>query len=145
MSSEFIQILHNGNDHWITVSTIGAKESEVLIYDSLFSYAPEKLKEQVAALLYTQKEAITLKFMKVDLQTNGSDCGIYAIAYATALCFGKSPGLLRLDDSKMRAHLIKCLEQGEFTIFLVCQTSRQVQVNYILCVSHALTSQHRND
>ena len=66
--------------------------------------------------------------MQVTLQTNGSDCGIYAIAFATALCLGQSPGLLQFDESRMISHLAKCLEQGTFTMFPVCQTRRQIQI-----------------
>ena len=34
---EFIQILHCNSGHWLTISTIGCKASEVFIYDSLYS------------------------------------------------------------------------------------------------------------
>ena len=35
-ASEFVQILHTSQDHWLTVSTIGVKHPTVKIYDSLF-------------------------------------------------------------------------------------------------------------
>ena len=125
---EFVQILHNGKDHWVTISTIGTKHPEVFVYDSLYSTAPNELQQQIAALLHTQEKSITLKFAKVSMQTNGSDCGVYAIAFATALCLGKSPQKLLFDESKMRPHLIKCLEDGCFTMFPVRQTRRQAAI-----------------
>ena len=131
---EFIQILHNGRGHWVTISTIGTKHPEVLVYDSMHSIAPDMLQQQIAALLQTKDEAITLKFAKVSMQTNGSDCGVYAIAYATALCLGTSPAKLLFDDSKMRPHLIKCLEDGCFTMFPVRQTSRKVTIKAAQCI-----------
>ena len=90
-SQEFVQILHNGKKHWMTVSTIGAKHPKVLAYDSMLSHAPDRLQQQIATLLKTEETAIDVKFCKVAMQTNGCDCGVYAIAYATALCLGASP------------------------------------------------------
>ena len=115
----------------------------MFIYDSLISSTPRQLKEQVAALLYENKSSITLKFVKVALQTNGSDCGIiYAIAFATALCLGQSPGLLQFDKSRMRSHLEKCLEQGKFTMFPYAKRTANTQSHLcagcLLCLSHAL-------
>ena len=34
-TSEFVQILHDGHQHWVTISTIGAKRNEIFIYNSL--------------------------------------------------------------------------------------------------------------
>ena len=34
-TEEFIQVLHNGHDHWVTVSTIGCKAGEINVFDSL--------------------------------------------------------------------------------------------------------------
>ena len=34
---EFIQILHNGDNHWVTVSTVGLQSSHISINDSLHS------------------------------------------------------------------------------------------------------------
>ena len=83
---EFIQIVHNGKDHWVTISTIGTKHPEEFVYNSLYCTAPNEFQKQIAGLLHTQEKTITLKFAKVSMQKNGSDCGVYAIAFATALC-----------------------------------------------------------
>ena len=66
------------------------------MYNSMHSSAPDMLQQQIAALFHIKDEAITLKFAKVGMQKNGSDCGVYAIAYATALCLGTSPAKLLL-------------------------------------------------
>ena len=50
------------------------------------------------------------------VQTNGNDCGVYAIAYATALCLRASPAKLLFDEIVMRPHLSKRLEDGWFTV-----------------------------
>ena len=102
MLEEFIQILHNGKDHWITISTIGAKHPEVFVFDSLYYRASDSIQQQIASILQTDEEVITLKFPKVSMQQNSSDCGVYATAYATALCLGESPSKLLFDDNLMR-------------------------------------------
>ena len=57
MCKQFVQILHNGQDHWLTVSNIGLQSSYINILCQAF----------------------------VDKQENTYDCGLYAIAYATSV------------------------------------------------------------
>ena len=104
-SEEFVQTLHNGKKHWMNISTIGMKHPEVFAYDSMFCHVPDHLQQQIAALLKTEKKAIDVKFCKVAMQTNGCDCGVYAIAYASALCLGVSPSKLVFDEHAMWPHL----------------------------------------
>ena len=35
MRKDFVQILHNGEDHWFTISTLGLPSGHVNIYESL--------------------------------------------------------------------------------------------------------------
>ncbi len=61
LSGEFLQILHDGEGHWATVSTIGLKvkhPAEVLVYDNKYSSASEPLKAQIASLLHTEYQVI---------------------------------------------------------------------------------------
>ena len=39
------------------------------------------------------------------------DCGLFTLAYATALCLGQNSQCLLFKQSTMRAHLLKCLEE----------------------------------
>ena len=91
-SHEFIQILHNGRGHWLVVSTVGVEHPEVQVFDSLYSSSSTSVKTQVAALLATDRPSISMSFMDVQMQSGSSDCGIFAIAFATALVFGRRPG-----------------------------------------------------
>ena len=85
---DFIQILHNGYGHWLTVSTIGCQEAEIKGYD--FSIGLH-VKNQIAAILSSKAEKITVKMMNVQMQSGGCYCGLFAIAYATALANGIPP------------------------------------------------------
>ena len=58
---------------------------------SLYSSASDELQQQIASILITPHSSIFLHFADVQLQSGGSDCGLFAIAYATALAFGKHP------------------------------------------------------
>ena len=49
--SEFVQVLHTGYGHWITLSTYGCDLGVVNIFDSLTPAITSSLKEQIAALL----------------------------------------------------------------------------------------------
>ena len=123
-ASEFSQVLHNGHGHWITITTIGAQEGEVLVYDSLYPSVSSCVKRQIAALLATDHDKITLKHMDVQMQSGTYDCGLFAIAFATTLVHGELPGRFLFDQDSMRRHLVRCLELGEMTMFPVKKTRR---------------------
>ena len=53
----------------------------------------------------------------VQQQPNGVDCGVFAIAFAVDILNGFAEIGKRFDVGKMRSHLLKCLEEEEFTLF----------------------------
>ena len=114
---EFVQVLHSGGDHWLTVSTIGCFYSTVNVYDSLFTHVPKPTMEQICALLISSEPTITLQFMPTDCQQNASDCGLFSLAFSTALCVGEDPQGLQFDQKVMRSHLLSCLVDGEMNPF----------------------------
>ncbi len=75
------------------------------------------VKRQVAALLVPGQEKIVLKHMDVQMQSGSYDCGLFAIAYATALVHGEHPGKFLFDQDSMRKHLMQCIECGEMAMF----------------------------
>ena len=90
---EFIQILHTGHGQWLTVSTLGqAKDGEVTVYGSLYSTLSLHVKKHIAAMLHTTARKIKVNMMDIHLQAGTSDCGLFAIASATALAHGIQPG-----------------------------------------------------
>ena len=122
--SDFVQILHNGyNNHWLVVSSIGTKkDGEVYVYDSM--YCNTQVKKVVAVFLFTKLPRITSKFVDVQMQCGTQDCGPFAAAFATALCFGKQPGQLNFYQDQMRSHLLHCLESQDMTMFPVKRERR---------------------
>ena len=93
-----------------TISNVGAKNSEIFVYDSWYSSCSSNVQQQIACLLKAESPDIELHFVDVHMQSGGSDCGVFAIAYATALCLGKLPGKFVFDRTVMRPHsnALKC-------------------------------------
>lgn len=46
-----MQILHNGYNHWVVVSTLGCDFGNVDIFDSLTPHMTDALESQIAAML----------------------------------------------------------------------------------------------
>ena len=115
----FIQIVNNGHAHWLTISTIGAADGTVNVYDSLYMSVSSFVKEQVAAIVHTDKKEITLNFIDVQMQRGTCDCGLFSLAFATCLANGFLPEKQLFDQGKMRNHLYECLQKGELTMFPV--------------------------
>ena len=83
MKKDFVQILHNREDHWFTISTLGLPSGHVNIYDSLYQTCTDHAIDQICSIIFTPNNAVHLHFIDVDKQTNSSDCGLYAIC----LCY----------------------------------------------------------
>ena len=114
---EFIQILHNGSCHWLTITTIGAEKEHVFVYDSLYPSVGSNTKLQIAALLNTSAPHISLEVVNCQRQRGGSDCGLFAVAFATALANGLCPESYTFKQKEMRQHLYNCLKLGKITMF----------------------------
>ena len=81
VNKSFVQILHNGTNHWVTESTINTQPSHINIYDSKYSTIKESLRDQICALMHSCQRTITVHHINTDKQENGHDGGLYAIAY----------------------------------------------------------------
>ena len=72
----------------MAIARTGSPSDDVDVYDSLYSVLPTSTKECIAGIVFTSNEAFNLRFMDVQRQSNGSDCGLHAIAVLTALLHG---------------------------------------------------------
>jgi hypothetical protein len=81
-------------------------------------YISDDVKAAIACLLKTTSNLLIIRFMKSDLQTNMSDCGVIAISNMVAIANGQNPSDLKYDSSEnMRECLIKSLEKNLFDMF----------------------------
>ena len=77
-------------------------------------------------------------FFGLQKQANRSDCGLFAIANAVAICNGQSPEFLNYNTNVMRKHLAGLLEDGVFRHFpaskgSVKQTTKRSEVLKVFC------------
>ena len=105
-----VQILHINRNHWATME---AKDGQVFYYDSL---SPSKLDRRRTAII-SKLSPNPPSIRKPQQQQGGDDCGLFAIAFAEAICRGVRPELLRFDQSQMREHLLSCFRNQKLTPF----------------------------
>ncbi|XP_068677854.1 uncharacterized protein [Montipora foliosa] len=116
VSGEFVQILHTGSNHWVCVSSIGCLPGHVNLYDSLYHDAiSQEVEDQTNDLLGGR--LASLQSVSVQQQTNGSDCGVFAIAIATCLALGTDPSHVTFDIQGMRSHLVACFKAEKMSMF----------------------------
>ena len=58
------------------------------------------------------------------MQSGSSDCGLFALAFATALANGVNPFVLFFDQSKMRNHFQKAIDTGMLSMFPILKERR---------------------
>ena len=76
-----------------------------MIYDSLPSRSiSSRTEEQIAAICFSEESAINV--------TMCDDCGLFALAFAAAVCAGQNPSKVNFIQHRFRDHLIHCLEKG---------------------------------
>ena len=112
-SQEFVQILNINGNHWVTVSNIGCDRGHLNVYDSLHGKLPTETKKVVADLLQHTGNRLTLHYHNVQWQNGANDCGLFAIAFACALCSGENPANKIFEQNKMRVHLKRCFITGK--------------------------------
>lgn len=121
--SEFVQIINTGN-HWVCLSTISCRPGTIKVHDSLFQrISPIAIRHSCRLLMHTGG-SILFSNEKVQKQINSSDCGLFALAFATDLCHGIDPVTQSYDQEKMRAHYVNCLDSLEMVPFP--KTTRRV-------------------
>ena len=117
VNGEFTQILHTGNAHWVCVSSVGCEDGTVNLYDSLYhNIILNEVQEQVLNLVGRSKFT-GIQVVPVQQQPNGSDCGVFAAAFATCLAYGIHPETVQFVVPKMRSHLHQSLKSGVLKMF----------------------------
>ena len=97
--------------HWSVASSIGCAKNEVKIYDSVF-LSPDLETRTVCLNLFDIAKKPKLIYELVQKQEGGDDCGVFSIAFATALAHGQNPVGAHFVQSDMRHHLLQCFEQN---------------------------------
>jgi len=110
----YIQIIHCPTlDHWVTVEVSFDEEVRILIKQSY------EVMKQIASIINTKNSKIDFILEKTQQQKNSRECGIFAIAFATDLCYGIDPVGCKYGDGKLlKKHFLNCLQEGCISPFL---------------------------
>ena len=65
-----------------------------------------------------------VKIATVSKQSGTSDCGLFAIAYITAIAFGLNPSSCVFEQRMLRYHFLQCLEKKIITPFPLTREKR---------------------
>ena len=79
-----LQIIHSRGDHWTTVSNIGCRSGDVNVYDSVY----KSTDKATGAVITNLFQSSAIEMVESQKQEGGTDCGLFAIATATALAYG---------------------------------------------------------
>ena len=105
--------MHSRGDHWIVAAMMLAND-RVFVYDSVYCTIDQTTKSILSNLF---PASTSTKLVQMNRQKGGLDCGVLAIAISTALAFLQNPALLVFDQPAMWPHLVRCLENGQFSPF----------------------------
>lgn len=125
---QWMQIVHDGSDHWVLVAKGFSQPNYVLVYDSMAgsNWRSKHILSCMSSLLKTPEKEMTYVIKTCQRQGNGFDCGVFAIAFATSLANGQDPALLLYDPHELRNHLDNCITSGELSPFpsTLCRVKR---------------------
>jgi len=111
----WIQILHVNGNHWVTASNIRTEGNTVTIYDTRHptTFTTDNIKQlSMLSRHFTKDSPLRLKFANVQRHVGANDCGLFAVAMATALAWGEDPSLLVFEQARMRKHLLDCFRRN---------------------------------
>ena len=94
-----VQIVYcKDREHWIVASTVNKHIGEVLVVDSVFNSLDNDTRKTITNLFkYTGSTGkLNIKLARSQKQRGGDDCGLFAIAFATAIALGKSPMKIKI-------------------------------------------------
>ena len=113
-----VQIVHcKDRKNWILATTVDCPRDVVKVYDSMFGFLDQETKEVIKNLFTVSNSPLQIKMMKSQKQTGCTDCGVFSVANATTIAFGLNPAKQTLQQDRMRAHLVSCLQKKEFSLF----------------------------
>ena len=130
-TNESIQIHLVSGNHWVTSSSLG---HEVVVYDSKLRRGKlnSTLTHQLCLIYRTLIKVeintghLIVQFPYTPKQKGGSDCGVFAIAFAFHAAMGDNISGFQFDQLKMRRHLMKCLRKQNFTPFPILDKQSKI-------------------
>ena len=94
VKNEHNQLLHDGSGHWLLIF---CSNGRIQICDSLKTSLSWVNKKCIHALYKSCVKEFIVRFLLVQKQTDGHNCGPFAIAFAAEILDEKSPMEARFD------------------------------------------------
>ena len=103
------------------------------MYDSMYPSVSTGTLHVIASLISSCASQLVVKMMDVGRQSNGSDCGVLAIAFAYDICSGSDPCKVKFNHKAIRRHLANCLEKCCLSRFPIVGERRSTGIVYSDC------------
>ena len=131
-TSEYAQILHVGDNHWIAISSIDQASDTVAVYDSLRSKPSKTTTNLIARYNHSPAQKLAINVMNVQAQTNSHDCGVYALGFITALLHQQDPTTIAFVEP--RSHLVQSLRSNSMAPFPTSTRTRTPKILHSITV-----------
>jgi len=92
-------IVHSRGDHWVEAML---KLQKVEIFDSFYDCIDEGMCNTISNIFGSSEMPCTVKTLK---HSGVDDCGLFAIADAASICFGREPTANEFDKSLVRYYI----------------------------------------
>ena len=130
-SNNSIQIHHTDAFHWAVSTSIRCPKScRAQILDSMSGDLSSSMQCQLAKIygVTGKSDTMRVEISPVQQQAGSTDCGLFTIAFATDLAFGMDPVKISYQQSAMREHFVKCLENEKMEQFPQSKCSARTNI-----------------
>ena len=86
-----VQVVHIGDNHLALFTTVGCLVGEVHWLYSLHLNPSSRAQKLIADVIQYSGDRILIIIKNVHMQQGFSDCGVFAAAFVTAICYGLDP------------------------------------------------------
>ena len=136
-SNNSIQIHHTDAFHWaVSTSIRRPKSCRARILDSMSGDLSSSMQCQLAKIygVTGKSDTMRVEISPVQQQAGSTDCGLFAIAFATDLAFGMDPVKISYQQSAMREHFVKCLENEKMEQFPRSKRSAHINIRRVATI-----------
>ena len=88
----------------------------IQVFDSVYENINADTIKQICSIVQSKTRSVTIEIMNVIKQRGSTDCGLFALAFATSLCFGESPSERKYHQKDLRTHLWNIFEHNPSTL-----------------------------
>ena len=102
---------------------------DVSIMDSMFrGKVNHHVQQQICSIMHCSMNTIKATVLPLQKQTNGIECGLYALAFIVYLLENnKYPTEVSFNQNQMRNHLLKSFESNQISGFPISSTKKGIK------------------